>query len=191
MSDPAVFIVGAMLLLLAVGVGLGVWLARRLRPKSRWSLIAGVVAGTLVGWLALSATFMEDTWSPPPEVALEVPPGFTHDWVYVLADPKAGVPVIWEGRNLPFMSQHARLRVPASGVLRVQELGALDGGGSRARLVGDRDRSLRAYGTRTLGDGRRVVTLGFGSSAVRESDPTSLDDGQLAEHILRLEASGS
>lgn len=179
-----------MLLLLAAGAGLGIWLARRLRPKSRWALIAGVVAGTLAGWLALSSTFMEDTWSPPPEVALEVPPGFTHDWVYVLADPKAGVPVIWEGHNLPFTSQHARLRVPASGVLRVHDLGALDGGGSRARLAGGRNSSLRAYGTRSLPGGQRVVTLGFGQSAGPETDPARLDDGQLAEHILRLEASG-
>ncbi len=134
MGALAVLILGAMVLLLAGGALIG-WLVGRMAtrgttPGRRRAIIgATTLIGLVAGGLAVTATFYESTWAPPPQARVAVPAGFAHEWAFVLEDPKAPTTLIWAGSNRPFAGWRTDVAMPPSGVLRVRDLGVLKGRG--------------------------------------------------------------
>ena len=121
MGGLAVAILLAMLFMLVVPVVVLVLIVRRFGTGA---VIGAVIVGLLIGGLAATATFMESTWSPPPEINLIGTSDQTY--IVVIADEKAP-PVVMTGSTLPFMRRKTTLRVPDDGVIRVQSLEPLQG----------------------------------------------------------------
>ena len=125
----AVAILGGMVLIMAVAIGIGVWLGRRLGSMAgvgwKWPVFAGTVAlSTLIGVGVVVATFMEDTWSPPDDIVFALPPGFAPPSVMLMEDPTVSAEMPWRGSNKwPLMHRTAELAVPTNGVVRVRTLG--------------------------------------------------------------------
>jgi hypothetical protein len=71
------------------------------------------------------AAFYEDTWAPPPQVTLNVPPGFRQDWLILLEDTKVSTQLAWEGVQIPLFGKKTSIDVPASGIVRVRNLSEL------------------------------------------------------------------
>ena len=121
-----------MILIVLGGVLLGVLLSRLMARRLGWTsdkllLIAlglGVIGGG-GGILVVIATFFEDTWAPPPQVTLNVPPGFRQDWLILLEDAKSSTQLVWEGAEVPFFGKKTLIDVPASGIVRVRDLSEL------------------------------------------------------------------
>lgn len=90
------------------------------------ALLLGIV-GLGVGYLAVTATFFENSWSPPPRIRLETPAGYSHPNVILLVDRSAPAGLVWHGSALPFSGQSATLQVPPSGVVRLNDIGPLSG----------------------------------------------------------------
>jgi hypothetical protein len=131
MGGMALAILIAMLLMLAFGFGLALLsargIARRVGGKSGlWGLGAGL-GGLALATLAITATFYESTWAPPPRLELSVPAGYAHDWTIILEDRTATRTLTWSRSALPFVQSKATLNIPASGVVRVQSLGKAGG----------------------------------------------------------------
>lgn len=187
MEGLAIAIAVASLAIVVVPAGLGGVLGYVALRKRQGALgaLAGALLGGAGGVLGVTATFFEDTWSPPPSLTIEAPPGFAHEWVVFIADPSAGTAITWTGVDAPFTSRRARIAVPASGVLRVRDLGRIDGGGVRARLA----TGVEATGAVAkpappgIGPGR-FVAYGFAPYPGREPDLGSLEPGAL-EALLR------
>ena len=149
---------GLVLVILAAVVGMVVvpavvlvWVSRRLsRGKSDQFRLAITAGSLLLGFGAgaawATATFFETTWSPPPKVMLNLPPGFVHRSVILLEQPSAPRQLQWSGRDLPFMGKSVALDVPTSGVVRVRSFGDLAGAGFTAEAT----------------QGMRVTTMGSG-----------------------------
>ena len=90
--------------------------------------IVGAVLGLGLGLLAVTATFYESQWMPPPQVTFKLPAEFTHRWVFLLEDPSSRNELIWHGSEwLPFQGMTTETDMPANGVLRVRSLGPLSG----------------------------------------------------------------
>jgi hypothetical protein len=126
----------AMVLIVTVAVGGAVWLARNRGTARGWSSakMSGIVGlailmGLVAGGGAVSATFFESSWSPPPQLELQVPPGYDQTFTILLEDPKASGTLDWTGSTLPFAGQSAAIEVPASGIVRVPSFGAAEGRG--------------------------------------------------------------
>lgn len=136
MEGLAIAIGVASLLMVAVPTGLLGGLGYLvLRPRAPMlGAVLGALLGASGGVLVTLATFFESTWSPPPTLRFEVPAGFRHEWVVLIVDPAATAEVAWTGVDAPFLSRHGRLAVPLSGVVRVRDLGAIDGGDVNASL---------------------------------------------------------
>lgn len=121
-----------MILIVLGGLLLGVLLSRVMGRRLGWSsdkllLIAlglGAIGGG-GGLLVVMATFYEDTWAPPPQVTLNVPPGFEQNWLILLEDPNASTQLLWEGVEIPFFGKRTSIDVPASGIVRVRDLSEL------------------------------------------------------------------
>jgi hypothetical protein len=126
----AIFI--TMFLIVLGGLLLGVLPVRMMARRLGWSghkrllitLGLGVI-GVGGGILVVIATFYEDMWAPPPQVTLNVPPGFRQDWLILLEDPKSSAQVVWEGVKIPLFEKKAVIDVPASGIVRVRDLSEL------------------------------------------------------------------
>lgn len=136
MGGLAAAIFGAMAFILLGGFALLFWIARGVARARGWSAstarnagLIGGVAGLALGAIAVTATFFEPVWMPPPRLDLEVPPGYTHEWTFILEDPSAAAKLSWRGPGLPFTQLHAALSIPVSGVVRVQSLGEAAGRG--------------------------------------------------------------
>lgn len=126
----AIFI--AMFLIVLGGLLLGVllsWTMARHFGWSRgtsWLITLGLGAiGIGGGILIVIATFNEDMWAPPPQVTLNVPPGFTENWLILLEDPKSSAQIVWDGVELPLFEKKTVIDVPASGIVRVRDLSEL------------------------------------------------------------------
>ena len=145
--------------------------------------LAGLLFGALLGVVAVGLTFYEDTMRPPPHLELRPPAGFAHEWVYFIADPTVSTEIEWEG----WWSPSAAIDVPPSGVVRVRDLGILDGGNPRVTL-GDRDSLGRFAGNLapSMGGGR-VVAFSFVPWPGRELDPGSNEPEVVADRIRELE----
>lgn len=136
MGGLAVAIVAAMVAMVAGGFAIAFVLGRALARRAGagsgtgWLIAGGIgLAGAALGLLAVTATFFESTWAPPPAIALNLPADYRHETIILLEDPKAAAVLIWRGRELPFMGRSTSLDVPANGVARVQALGPLAGRG--------------------------------------------------------------
>jgi hypothetical protein len=122
-----------MILIVLGGLLLGILLSRMIarhlggssdKPLLIISLGLGAI-GSGGGILVVIATFYEDTWAPPPQVTLNVPPGFRQDWLILLEDPKGPTHLVWEGVEIPFFGKKTSIDVPASGIVRVRDLSDL------------------------------------------------------------------
>lgn len=126
----AIFIVMFLLVLggLLLGGLLGWTMARRFGWSRNKLLLITLGLGAIGsggGILAVIATFYEDMWAPPPQVTLNVPPGFTQGWFVLLEDPKSSAKLEWEGLAIPLVTKKTVIDVPASGIVRVRDLSAL------------------------------------------------------------------
>jgi hypothetical protein len=114
LSGMAMAIAVMITVMIAVPGLIGAWLGYRgLRTRTRrLGLVLGFVIGAGAGAWVATATFFERTWSPPPTLAVAVPPAFDHEWVIVIADTAAPKAIAWTGMALPFMSPHGRVDAP-------------------------------------------------------------------------------
>jgi hypothetical protein len=133
-----------MILIVLGGLLLGGLLGRALARCLDWSgakrLLAIVGLGTIgvgASILVVIANFREDIWAPPPQVALNVPPGFTQDWVILLEDRKGSVQLVWKGVEIPFFGKKTAIDVPQSGIVRVPDLSGIRGRGGLRVLWSD------------------------------------------------------
>jgi hypothetical protein len=140
--------------------------------------------------LAVTATFYESTWSPPPQVRFVVPQGFAHNWVFVLEDPNAPQDLVWRGIEVPFFGKTATIEVPAHGIVRISDLGDL---GGRMDIVAQW--SDGAQGS-TLSGGpgptatKATAFVAFDRSATTDiqTSPPFGDDTALGNYILERES---
>jgi hypothetical protein len=122
----------AMVLMVLGSVGAFVLIARALKRWVRPTLrvpvvVAMVVVGAGIGWVLVMATFYESSWSPPPQLSLATPPGFTAPAVLLLEDPRAPGSLEWHDSWLPFTTPTATANIPPSGILRVRSFGLIAG----------------------------------------------------------------
>ncbi len=134
MGALAVAIFGAMLLMLVAGFVvaffIGRWLARRATPGKRLAIsLTAAVIGVGIGLLAVTATFFESSWSPPPKLYITVPAGFAHGEAIFIEDAARGTPLAWHGIEIPFTGKSARITVPPSGIVRIRSFGDMAGRG--------------------------------------------------------------
>lgn len=127
MGGLAVAIGLAMLAMLIVPVVVLVLIAKRFGAVP---MIAALVLGLVVGVLAISATFFEDSWSPPMRVVLE---GQTNEAVIVVVADENAAPLVITGSDLPFMEKKTVIQVPPNGLVRVKSLEPLYGQNLNAR----------------------------------------------------------
>ncbi len=97
----------------------------------------GALVGVGIGLLAVTATFYESTFSPPPAVRFELAPGADPRWIVLLEDPQRGAPLAWSGVRAPFLGRTATVAVPASGIARVKSLSGLAGSADAAAIWPD------------------------------------------------------
>lgn len=125
-----------MLLMLLAGFGISFWLGRLFARARGWqggrargaAVFAGF-AGAGLGMIAVTATFYESSFSPPPRLDVTVPAGFKQDWAILIEDPRETALLEWQGSGLPFTQRYAVVALPASGVLRVKAFGEVAGRG--------------------------------------------------------------
>lgn len=181
-------------LMICVPFLIGVLIGRRVHGSSlkRWSIAAGIGAlGAGIGVLAVIATFFESTWEPPLRVKLNTPPGFAHDWIFLLEDPSVSNELRWTGVRIPFFTRTTEIKVPPSGVVRVRELGEL--GRAPVDEVTSAGVAPLNYGGGPAPEGvsaKTYVVLGRSratnpASAVEE--PPFGDNTALARYILKRE----
>lgn len=194
----AIFVVMAMMVAggFAVFFLVGRLIGRRLRLSPGRRLLASLalgLAGIGVGTLAVTATFYEGVWAPPPAIRLDVPPGFAHREVIVLEDPTASGDLVWRGVEAPFLGKSATIAVPANGIVRVRNLGMMTGRGDMSVTWSD---GAWAGGLSagpappSLGARSYVALLRTGPSGAPAGD-LPFDPAALARYVQRREAGGS
>ncbi|MGH6613826.1 hypothetical protein [Sphingomonas sp.] len=197
MGALAAVIFGAMILILLAGFGIGFFLGRFIAGRLGWrdckralAALGTGAAGLCIGALIVIATFFESTWSPPPMIRFDVPPGFAPHWVILLEDHNAPTAVAWQGVELPFSGKSAVIRVPRSGVVRVRDLSEIAGRGDiRAQWSdGARNRGL-ASGPAPRGSGATLFSAfeRNGPNAPGNEDPPFIDEAALAAYIAARE----
>jgi hypothetical protein len=152
------------ILIVLGGLLLGVLLSRTLARRLGWSgaklLLATLGLGAIgVGVLFVIANFREDIWAPPRLVTFNAAPGFTQNWVILLADRRSGsVQLVWDGVEMPFFGKKTVIDIPPSGIVRVRDLSGLrdsprgfkvlwsDGSCNNGWSTGPAPRSTRATG---------------------------------------------
>lgn len=117
----------AMLAMLAAGFLIFYLVGRKVFRGSRPVALLLGLAGLGAGYLAVTATFFENSWSPPPLIRIETPAGYNHPNVILLVDRSAPDSLVWRGSTLPFSGQSATLQVPLGGVVRLNDIGPLAG----------------------------------------------------------------
>lgn len=162
------------------------YFALRRRKLGFAGALGGVLFGVAIGGVAVGFTFFEDTMRPPAHLEVQAPPGFAHEWVILIADPSASTSVEWEGWWTP----SARVSVPSSGVLRVRELGRLDGESPRVTLNGRDHRGSAGLALPASMGGGRMVAFTFADWPGTEPDVGSMREEALAARIRELEAEG-
>jgi MFS family permease len=130
----AMVILGAMALMLVAGLLLGYLSSRFLGHRFKWSSgkrngasLIFAALGLGAGLLAITATFYESTWAPPPKVTFTVPQGFSENWVILLEDPSTSQQLVWRGIEVPFFGKSTTIAVPPNGIVRIREIGDLGG----------------------------------------------------------------
>jgi len=155
---------GCMLLVGALTFGsLGYFALRKTRYRWLGAVLAALL-GVGAGALAVTATFYETTWDPPNQLVIDVPAGFHRESIVIIAD--ASKPKVdRSGASLPFVSRAARIRVPASGVVRVCDIDWIYGEQVEARLsTGASIQGLLVFNAEPgLGDGLVYDLVGYDS----------------------------
>ena len=119
---------------------LGRILARHLGWSGAERLLAVVGLGAIgvgAGVLVVIANFRQDIWAPSPQVVINVPPGFTQDWVILLEDRQGSVQLVWKGVEIPFFGKKTVIDAPSSGIVRVRDLSGIGGRGGIRVLWSD------------------------------------------------------
>jgi hypothetical protein len=194
----AIAIIGAMALILVIGLLFGFALSRILVGFFGWGgskkniALFGITAiGCGVGMLTLTATFYESSWSPPPQITFVVPPSFSQNWVIVLEDPAATEQLVWKGVEVPFFGKSTAVKVTSTGIVRVQNLGELigrmdinvkwsDGSSNTAQAGGPAPKSTNA----TLFSAFNRVT----TNEIGPAEPPFGESEALGAHILARES---
>jgi hypothetical protein len=135
MAVLGIAILVASALMIAVPAAIGFFVARAFAKNKnhRWLISTAIaLVGVGLGFLAVIATFFESTWSPPNRIVLKTSPEMKHVWIVLLEKPNATNALQWHGSNLPFMSRHTEVEVPASGVVIVNSLEHAFGGQAQA-----------------------------------------------------------
>jgi hypothetical protein len=135
MSGLALAIALACIGIVATGLALFFFIGRNLGRRFKLGrggrLLTGIVGAVLglgLGLLAVTATFYESQWMPPPQVTFKLPADFAHRWVFLLEDPSSRRELVWRGSEwVPFQGMTAETDMPANGVLRLRSLGPLSG----------------------------------------------------------------
>ncbi len=192
----------AMALIVLGGILAGVFTGRSV--ARRWSGINGTMAGLIFGLvglggglLAVVATFYESTWSPPPQITFNTPPGFSKTWVIVLEDPAATTELVWKGWQLPFKGKTTVVAVPAHGVVRLRSLAHAggrvdttvvwsDGSSSTGQGGGPAPQTTRAVSFSAY---NRIGQNGAVSSTAAPEPPFG-DSEALGAYIATLEREG-
>jgi hypothetical protein len=192
----AMAIFGAMVLMILAGLLLGYLVSRFLGRRFSWtrtkrnisSLIFAAI-GLGAGALAVTATFYESTWAPPPQVRFVVPQGFAHNWVFVLDDPNAPQDLVWRGIEIPFFGKTATIEVPPHGIVRISDLGDL---GGRMDVVaqwsdGAQGSTLSGGPGPTATKATAFVAFDRSSTTDSQTAPPFGDDAALGDYILQRE----
>lgn len=180
----AAAILCAMIALVVIPGALGALLGRALSKESRLAgAVIGGAVGVLLGSVVMGFTFFEDVMCPPPRLTIEAPAGFSHEWVFLVGDPSVSREVVWTGSWTP----EARLSVSRGGVVRVRELGRLDGELVEVTLNGRPSVSFGACNAPGLGAGR-VVMYGFAPWPGTEPEPDCMDVTALEARVRAHEA---
>jgi hypothetical protein len=140
MGGLAVAILIASVLLFVVPAAILFLIAMALAKKSKYRVpiaIASATLGTVLGFVAVAATFFESSFSPSNRLVLHLSPETKHEWIVLLEKPGATESLKWRGANLPFMSKTAEINVPANGVVIVDSLEGAGGGYAQAYNVKD------------------------------------------------------
>jgi hypothetical protein len=193
----AMAIFGAMALMVLAGLFLGYLLSRFLGRRFGWSRTkrsgASVVFAAIglgAGALAVTATFYESTWSPPPQVRFVVPQGFVHNWVFVLEDPNAPQQLNWRGIEVPFLGKSATLEVPLNGIVRVRELGDLGGRMDITAQWSDGSQTYSLSGGPAPAATKATAFVAFDRNSTtdsRQAAPPFGDEVALGNYILQRE----
>jgi hypothetical protein len=170
-------IFGAMALMVVVGGGAGWalgWLVGRglrLSETRRTGVSVGFAAlGLLLSVVVASATFFERTWSPPPVLTLSVPQGFDRRFALLLDDP-AGVQKLTGGKTLlPLTARSATVRLPRSGVARVNGLAEFTNHGEVVIVWSD------GASTDSIGRGPAHEGIGASSYLIAAREPGHPDE---------------
>lgn len=197
MGALAAVILGAMILILLAGFGIGFFLGRVIAGRFGWQSGKRTLAalgmgatGLCIGALIVIATFFESTWSPPPMIRFDVPPGFAPHWVILLEDRTASATIAWRGKELPFSGKSAAIRVPRSGVVRVRDLGEIAGRGDIRTHWSDGARSIGFAGGPAPKASGATFYSAFdrdGPRAARSEAPPFGDEAALAAYVAARE----
>jgi hypothetical protein len=60
-------------------------------------------------------------------LTLDIPADFAHESVVLITDPSVSNAVVWSGGDWPFSVKQGHIAVPKSGIVRVKNLGIIDG----------------------------------------------------------------
>ncbi|HEU4536101.1 MAG TPA: hypothetical protein VFS00_18380, partial [Polyangiaceae bacterium] len=97
--------------------------------------------------------------------------------------------VAWTGVDAPFLSRHGRNAVPKSGVVRVRDLGPIDGGDVSARLsTGQTSWGRAALNAPPAVGPSRLVAFNFVPYPGAEPDLGALEPAALAALLREREA---
>lgn len=167
------------------------WLGHRLLQTSESPIarFGATILGGVLGVCGSCATFYEDTWSPPPTLTFETPPGFRYDDVMLIEDPRSTTTIRWTGFDVPFSSRGARLVVPSSGIVRVRSLRTLQEMRVEGRLsTGETERGGGA-GPLPASLGRGVYAIfNFGPWDEHHPGLSDLPEAALGPAVLAREA---
>lgn len=193
MGAMAAAIFGAMALMLIAGFVIaffiGRWLARNAAPGKRLAIsLTAAIVGVGIGLLAVTATFFESSWSPPPKLYITVPPRFAHGEAIFIEDAARGAPLTWHGVEIPFMGKTARITLGPSGVARVKSFGDMAGRGDLAVQWSD-GADANGYaggpGPKALGASGFII-LSRGAWAPGRFEPP-MEDAALAAYVRQRE----
>jgi MFS family permease len=193
----AIAILGAMALMVLAGLLLGYLSSRFLGHRFGWSSgerngasLIFAALGLGAGLLAITATFYESTWAPPPEVTFAVPQGFSENWVILLEDPSTSQQLEWRGIEVPFFGKSTTIAVPSNGIVRVREIGDLGGRMDITAQWSDGSQTYSLSGGPAPAATKATAFVAFDRNSTtdsRQATPPFGDEAALGDYILKRE----
>ena len=165
------------------------WMVGKRAPQARGQRLLIASAAGLVGIgvavCVVAATFFESSWSPPPRIRMDVPPGFDQPWVILLEDASAPRRLGRRGTRLPFHGQSANVQVPRGGVIRVRNLGQLPSGGDTTIVWSDGASATGFTGGSAPAGLHATRFVAYSRQLGAEADSTMLPDGDALVRYVR------